>query len=239
MPFLSVVIPAFNEEQRIGATLKTVVGYLHRQRYTWEVLVVDDGSTDRTTAVANEWSLRESQVRVDTVPHGGKGWAVKHGMLAATGEYRFMCDADLSMPIEHLGAFLRHMEEGYDIVIGSRQTRGARRFGEPLRRHIMGRVFNWSVGLLAITEFEDTQCGFKCFRGGVAEELFALQRTRGFGFDVEILYMAVRRRMRVLEIPIDWYYQDSSKVRPLVDSFQMLRDTFLLRLRSWKGRRKG
>ncbi len=235
-PFLSLVIPAFNEEQRIASTLDRVVRYLSGQSYSWEVLVVDDGSSDGTAALAAQRAEGEERVRVEMVPHGGKGWAVQHGMLAATGEYRFMCDADLAMPIEQLGSFLDRMSEGYDIVIGSRQKAGARRFGEPLMRHVMGRVFNWSVRLLAVGGFDDTQCGFKCFRGEAAEELFRLQRTKGFGFDVEILYMAVSRGFRVLEMPVYWYYHSASKVRPYRDSFLMLRDTVLLKLRT---RREG
>ena len=235
-PFLSVVIPAFNEEERIASTLGDVVGYMRAQPYTWEVLVVDDGSSDQTATVVSSWATSAERVRVETVPHGGKGWAVKGGMQSATGQYRFMCDADLAMPIEQLGVFLPYMEDGYDIVIGSRQIAGARRIGEPVARHIMGRVFNWAVRLLALSGFEDTQCGFKCFRGEVADELFSRQRTRGFGFDVEILYMAKKKGMRVVEIPIEWHHQDSSKVRPLVDSFSMLRDTAMLRLRDAGGR---
>ena len=234
-PFLSVVIPAFNEEERIASTLGDVVGYMRAQPYTWEVLVVDDGSSDQTATVVSSWATSAERVRVETVPHGGKGWAVKRGMQSATGQYRFMCDADLAMPIEQLGVFLPYMEDGYDIVIGSRQIAGARRIGEPVARHIMGRVFNWAVRLLALSGFEDTQCGFKCFRGEVADELFSRQRTRGFGFDVEILYMAKKKGMRVVEIPIEWHHQDSSKVRPLVDSFSMLRDTAMLRLRDAGG----
>ena len=237
-PFLSVVIPAFNEDRRIGSTLERVVSYLAGQLYTWEVLVVDDGSSDGTSAAVAQWALAEETVSLETIPHAGKGWAVKQGMLAASGQYRFMCDADLAMPVEQLGAFLDRMAEGYDIVIGSRQKAGARRFGESMGRHVMGRVFNWSVRLLAVGGFEDTQCGFKCFRGEVAERLFQLQRTRGFGFDVEILYLAVNSGLRVLEMPIDWHHQSSSKVRPYVDSFLMIRDTAMLRFRDTQSKFK-
>ncbi|MCH7745470.1 MAG: glycosyltransferase family 2 protein [Chloroflexi bacterium] len=235
-PFLSVVIPTFNEQVRIISTLEKVVEYLSAQQYTWEVLVVDDGSSDDTAALVRQWTPKNAGVRLKTIAHGGKGCAVKHGMLAATGEYRFMCDADLAMPIEHLEAFINRMAEGYDIVIGSRQIAGARRFDESASRHIMGRMFNWSVKLLAVGGFQDTQCGFKCFRGEAADELFQLQRTRGWGFDVEILYLALKRRMRVLEMPIDWYHQKDSKVRPGVDSFLMMRDTILVRWRALLGR---
>jgi len=235
-PFLSVVIPAYNEEPRIGATLEKVTGYLGRQQYSWELLVVDDGSSGRTAALATRWAGNDERVRVETVPHGGKGWAVKHGMLATAGQYRFMCDADMAMPIEQLEAFLDRMEEGYDIVIGSRQKKGARRVSEPILRHVMGRVFNWTVRLLAVRGLQDTQCGYKCFRDHVAEELFNLQRTRGWAFDVEVLYVAAKRKMRVLEMPIEWHYRPSSKLRPLANSFSMLQDTIMLRLRDVAGK---
>ena len=235
-PFLSVVIPAFNEDSRIGPTLDRVVSYLGRQDYSWEVLVVDDGSTDGTSEIADEWAHEVRGVRLERVPHGGKGWAVKNGMLAAKGEYRFMCDADLAMPIEQLGVFIDRITNGHDIVIGSRQISGARRYDEPLGRHIMGRVFNRTVSLLAVRGFADTQCGFKCFRGDVADELFALQQSKGFGFDVELLYVAHKRGLSVLEIPIDWYHQQSSKVRPVVDSMAMVLDTLSVRLRDVQGR---
>jgi glycosyltransferase involved in cell wall biosynthesis len=237
-PFLSVVIPAFNEEKRIGATLEAVLAYLGEQAYAWEVLVVDDGSFDGTAAIAARFVGDDKRVKIERLRHAGKGWAVRHGMLAASGDYRFMCDADLAMPIQQLGDFVRRMAEGHDIVIGSRQKAGARRFGEPFGRHIMGRVFNWCVRMLAVRGFEDTQCGFKCFRGSVADELFRLQRTKGFAFDVEILYMAARKGLKVIEIPIDWHHQESSKVRPYVDSFVMLRDATLVKLRGLKGWRK-
>jgi dolichyl-phosphate beta-glucosyltransferase len=235
-PFLSVVIPAFNEQARIASTLEKLVGYLGRQQYSWEVVVADDGSSDRTAALVDQWASELEVVRLKTLPHGGKGWAVKHGMLEATGEYRFMCDADLAMPVEQLAAFLERMAEGYDIVIGSRQIAGARRFNEPPMRHVMGRLFNWAVRLLAVGRFQDTQCGFKCFKGKVAEELFRLQQTKGFGFDVEVLYLALKRDMRVLEMPIDWHHQRDSKVRAGVDSLAMLRDTLLIRWRDLRGK---
>lgn len=234
-PFLSVVIPAFNEDRRIDLTLERVVSYLGQQDYSWEVLVVDDGSTDETSSIAEKWTHMVKEVRLEKIPHGGKGWAVKNGMIAATGNYRFMCDADLAMPIEQLETFIDRINDGHDIVIGSRQISGARRFGEPLGRHIMGRVFNWTVNILAVRGFEDTQCGFKCFHGDVAEELFGLQQSKGFGFDVEILYIARKRGISVLEVPIDWYHQQSSKVRPVIDSMAMVWDSFLVRLRDMRG----
>lgn len=232
-PFLSIIVPAFNEEQRIGSTIKCWARYLAKQSYTWEVLIINDGSTDSTVNVINQVAENlDMPIRVESIPHGGKGWAVRHGMLAANGEYRFMCDADMAMPINQLVGFLDHMAQGCDVVIGSRQIKGARRFGETPWRHAMGRIFNWSVRLLAVKGFQDTQCGFKCFRGDVAEKLFRQQRNKGFSFDVEILRIAIENDLRVIELPIDWYHNTSSKVRPYIDSFLMLRDTIYLKIRS-------
>ena len=228
-PHISIVVPAFNEEGRIAATLERLGAYLAEQGYTWEVMVVDDGSADGTARVVAKWADGHEGVRLQYLPHQGKGWAVKHGMLAATGRYRFMCDADLAMPVNFLSAFLDHMNEGYDIVIGSRQLPGARRFNEPFLRHAMGRVFNWAVRLMAVRGVQDSQYGFKCFTAEAAEMLFGLQRTSGFGFDVEVLYLARKGGLRVLEIPVDWYHQRDSKVRPGIDSFAMARDIMLTR----------
>ena len=233
-PLLTVVIPAFNEEKRICMTLDKVTRYLKRQPYTWEIIVVDDGSLDDTARHVKIWAKRSEfnqNVSVHTIPHAGKGWAIKHGMLAATGQYRFMCDADLAMPISQLSTFLDKVKAGYDIVIGSRELPGAKRFGESTGRHFRGRVFNWLVRLIAVGGFNDTQCGFKCFRAEVAEHLFMVQKTRGFGFDVEILYMASKKKLRILEIPIEWHHQSCSTVRPFLDSFLMLKDAVYVRLR--------
>ena len=230
-PLLSVVIPAFNESARIVATLDALAQYLGGQEYKSEVLVVDDGSVDGTADLVLQWAADRSDTFVISIPHAGKGWAVRAGMLAARGSYRFMCDADLAMPVHWIGAFVERMEAGLDVVIGSREAVGARRFDEPAYRHMMGRVFNRVVRLMAVRGFQDTQCGFKCFRAEVAEQLFRLQRTKGMGFDVEILFLAVKRGINIEEMPIDWYHQDISKVRPGADTIDMLKDTIVIRLR--------
>jgi glycosyltransferase involved in cell wall biosynthesis len=238
-PSLSIVIPTYNEEPRIAGTLEKVVRFLEAQSYGWEVVVVDDGSTDGTAALVEERAKAEARIRLERRPHAGKGWTVRHGMLAAKGRLRMLCDADLAMPIEFLPRFLAKIDEGHDVAIGSREAHGARRFGEPAGRHLIGRAFNWCVRLLAVRQFQDTQCGFKCFRAGAAETLFPLQRTKGFGFDVEVLYLAVRKKMQVAEVPIDWHHQPRSKVRPMVDSFIMLRDMVAVRLNGLLGRYGG
>ena len=231
-PFLSVIVPAYNEERRIGPTLEKLVGYLTSRPFGWEVLVVDNGSDDATATVVESWASEVPQVRLESLQTAGKGLAVRHGMLQAEGELRFMCDADMSMPVEHLDDFLDCMAEGYDIVIGSRQTEGARRFGEPVIRHLMGRVFNRVVRLVAVGGFQDTQCGFKMFRGELADEIFPLQRATGFGFDVEVLFIAKRRGASILEMPIDWHHEPSSKISPVADSVRMVMDAVLTR---WRG----
>ena len=235
-PFLSIVIPAYNEESRIAQTLDTVVGYVEDRGYSWEVVVADDGSQDGTAGLVEAFAGENPNVRLVRLSHRGKGWAVKWGMLEAQGQYRFIADADLSMPIERLEMFLPPALSEFDIAIGSREAPGSRRFDEPMRRHLMGRMFNRMVRLLAVRGFSDTQCGFKCFEAHAAETLFPMQLARGFGFDVEVLFLAQRLGMRIKEIPIDWYYHEGSKVKPLRDSFLMLKDLLSVRWNSVKGR---
>ena len=235
-PLLSVIIPAFNESARIVGTLDELALYLGEQEYSSEVVVVDDGSADDTSELVVGWSAGRANVRLIRISHAGKGWAIKAGMLAAKGRYRLMCDADLAMPVHWIRAFLDRMEVGIDIVIGSREADGARRFDEPGYRHLMGRIFNRVVRLLAVGGFQDTQCGFKCFSEGAATQLFHIQKTRGMGFDVEILFLAVKKGMSIEEMPIDWYHQAVSKVRPGADTIDMLKDTILVRLRDITGR---
>ena len=228
IPFLSVIVPAFNEAARISTSLPLLARFLAEKPYSWEVIVVDDGSTDATGAIVREWVADRSGFRLETIPHGGKGAAVRHGMLSARGECRFMCDADLAMPIERLDDFLRLIEEGSDVVIASRQMTGARRYGESSRRYLLGRAFNLMVQFLIVRGFSDTQCGFKCFRGDAAETLFGLQRTMGWTFDVEILYLARKKAMRVVELPIECHYDDTSKMRTLPAALTVLRDILTL-----------
>ena len=157
-------------------------------------------------------------------------------MLEARGRYRFMCDADLAMPIEWLDKFLEKMDQGVDIVIGSRELEGARRLDEPFYRQVMGRVFNWVIRVVAVRGFQDTQCGFKCFRDDAVSQLFSRQRTKRMGFDAEILYLALKMGYSVVEMPVEWHYQTGSKVRPGVDTLDMVKDTFLIRLRDMLGK---
>ena len=231
--FLSVVIPVYNEEARIRGTLDRVVSFLSEWHHTWEVIVADDGSTDASPGIIAEFATLYPNLHVLSLPHRGKGWAVKNGMLSAQGEYRLLCDADLSVPIEQVERLLPPQTEGADIAIGSREAPGARRIGEPERRHIMGRAYNILVRFLAVPGVRDTQCGFKCFRGAAVPHLFQGQTVDGFSFDVETLLRARRAGMALEEVGVDWHYREHSKVRPLRDSLAMTGD--LLRIR-WRYR---
>lgn len=237
-PFLSIIIPAFNEQSRLRQTLDAAVDYLAQQRYSWEIVVVDDGSTDGTSGIAADFARSHAGVAVLQNPHRGKGYAVKTGMLAARGSYRFQCDADLSMSLDELPKFLPPILAEYDIAIGSREAPGAQRLDEPLSRHLMAHSFNLIIRLIAVRGLRDTQCGFKCFRGEVAQSLFSLQTLDGFGFDGEILFLAQQRGLRIVEVPITWRHRGQSKVHPVRDTFLTLKETLAIRWNQWQGRYK-
>ena len=235
-PLLSIVVPAYNEGRRLPETLPRILDFVRAQEYAAEVIVVDDGSSDGTTSVVEEIAADAPLVRLIKNEHRGKGFAVKTGALAAAGDYVFLCDADLSMPIEEVAKFLPPALEGYDVAIGSREIEGARRYDEPGLRHLMGRVFNTLVRLLAVRGFQDTQAGFKCFAREAAREMFPYQTMDGFGFDVEILFIARKRGYRIVEVPINWYYMSNSRVSPVGDSVRMFREILQVRMNDWRGR---
>ena len=234
-PFLSLIIPAYNEETRLADTLRQVLEFAERQSYSIEVLVVENGSVDGTFQIAQDFARQHPQIQVLQNALSGKGRAVRQGMLAATGEYRFMCDVDLSMPIEEINRFIPPTLEGYDIAIASREAPGAIRHGEPYYRHFVGRIYNGLIRSLALPGLQDTQCGFKCFRGAVAEELFRCQTLTGWSFDVEILFIARLLGYKLIEIPIHWYYNPHSKVKVVRDSFKMGVDLLTVRLNALRG----
>ncbi len=234
--FLSLVIPAYNEEARISATLQRVISYLEGRSYSWEVLVADDGSSDGTAGLVAEVAASNPNLQLINLSHRGKGWAVKNAMLTARGEYRVLCDADLSVPIEQLERLLPPQVQGVDIALGSRAAKGAQRIGEPPRRHLMGRIYNALVRTIAVAGIQDTQCGFKCYRGEVVPALFQRLTMDGFAFDVEVLFLAVKDGMTLREIPVDWYYREHSKVRAFRDSMAMTLDLLRIRWRHLRGR---
>lgn len=241
-PLLTIVIPAYNEERRLPRTLEVIGTYLAQQPYRAEVLVVDDGSDDQTVALAEA----VAGVQVLRRDHRGKGFAVRAGALAATGEYVLLCDADLATPIEEWPKLWDRLAEGDDIAIGSREGVGAVRLGEPWYRHLMGRVFNWIVRSVAIRNIQDTQCGFKALRRTAAHDLF--QRVRIYGddarpvqgaavtaYDVELLFLAQTTGYLIAEVPVIWHYGEETKVDPLRDSLRNLRDVLKVRLNAWRG----
>lgn len=234
-PFLSIIIPAYNEENRLPGTLEQVFNFLKDQPYQAEVLVVENGSSDGTLAAARAFAERHPALRVLQEEHSGKGRAVRRGVNEARGEYLFLCDADLSMPVEQIAKFLPPALTDFDIAIASREAPGAVRHNEPAYRHFTGRVFNTLIRWLVLPNIQDTQCGFKCFRAQAVRPLFESQTLMGWSFDVEILFLAHRRGLRVREIPIHWYYNGESKVSILRDSLRMFLDLLLIRRNARRG----
>ncbi len=241
-PFLSIVIPAYNEERRLPETLASILDYLKEQSFSYEVLVVDDGSSDSTVAIAQQ----HDGVQVLQRRHYGKGFAVRAGALAAKGEYILLCDADLAVPIEEWDKLQTKLTSGYDVAIGSREGLGAQRIGEPWHRHFMGRVFNFIVQQIAIKGIQDTQCGFKALSRAATHDLFHRMRIYGdnarlvqgaavTAYDVELLFLARRAGYAIAEVPVYWRYGTETKVDPLRDSIRNLRDVFQVRLNDLRG----
>ena len=235
-PLLSLIIPAYNEGERLPATLPPVIDFLDAQPYAAELIIVNNNSRDDTRAVALDFAATRPYIRVLDEMTQGKGAAVRTGMLAAEGEYLFMADADFSMPVAEIAKFLPPRLSQYDVAIGSREAPGAVRYNEPSYRHFMGRVFNFYVKVLAIPGFEDTQCGFKCFRREVARDILPHQTIDGWAFDVELLFIALRRDYHVVEVPVDWYYGENSRISPVRDTINMVREVLRIRYNGWAGR---
>ncbi|HPK66734.1 MAG TPA: glycosyltransferase family 2 protein [Thermoanaerobaculia bacterium] len=236
---LSVVIPAFNEGARLGPSLERVLAYLATRAEPSEVIVVDDGSGDDTAAVAAAFA--ERGVRLVRLPENrGKGAALRGGVAVSRGARVLLCDADLSTPIEEVER-LEEQLAGSEIVIGSRSIAASEiTVRQPRFREWMGRVFNRILRLVGLASFRDTQCGFKLLRGEVARELFAALRIERFAFDVELLWLAQRRGLRIAEVGVRWADSAGSRVHPVRDSLNMLLDVLALRWRSWReeGRRR-
>ncbi len=228
-PFLSVIIPAFNEEERLPDTLAGIADFIQSQSFPSEVIVVDNASTDRTSTIVDEYASRYPFISYLYESRRGKGAAVRTGMLSGRGDYLLISDADLAVPIASAQKFIPPILDNYDIAIGSREIKGALRHNEPYYRHLMGRIFNLIVRLLVVPGLRDTQCGFKCFRGDVAHDLFSVSRIDGWSFDVEVLCTALRKRYRIVEVPVDWFYGEKSKVSPARDTWAMLKEIIEIR----------
>ncbi len=229
---VSVVVPAYNEQERLPACLEQLSAFVRSQVPRMEVVVVDDGSGDATFAIASEYAAASGgeAIRVLKRPHAGKGGAVRAGVLRSLGKYVVICDVDLSVPVEELARFDAGAFANADILIGTREGEGARRYNEPLHRHIMGRAFNRFVQALLVPGISDTQCGFKALRRPVAVHLCQLQTIDGWAFDVEWLVIAGRHGYRIAEVPVQWYHEDSnSRIHPLRDAIGMTREVLHIR----------
>lgn len=246
----SIVIPAYNEEDKITSTLTQVVNFMRGYSESFEVLVVNDGSTDATSEKISAFAKENSEIILVDNPHKGKGYAVWTGMMKAVGNFIYMADADLSAPIEDLKKFsVWILEHDFDIVIGSREGIGAKRIGEPVYRHIMGRAFNYFVQLFAIPGIQDSQCGFKLFTNKSAKDIFGRSAIYGSGtkeiksayfgaWDVEVLYIARKLGYKIKQVPVTWVYVKSKRFNPLGNSVKMALDVLKIRLNDIRGKYK-
>jgi len=228
---ISVVIPAFEEELRISDTIRRIHEYLTKRSEEFEIIVVDDGSSDKTADVVESLGKALGNIRLKrNSVNKGKGFSVRKGILSSLYTLILVCDADLSTPIEELEKLLPYYYEGFDIIIGSRGLKESDIIKrQPWYRERMGKIFNLIVRSVVLDGFKDTQCGFKVFKGAVAQKIFKLCRVDGFSFDVEMLFIAQMMGYRIKEVPIRWINSPSSRIRILRDSFRMLVDIFVIR----------
>jgi len=229
--FLSIVIPAYNEEKRLGISLQKMHAYFNHKDYNYEIIVVDDGSTDKTKEVALNSAFNQTgKLRfLQNKTNQGKGFSVKKGILASRGEHILLSDADLSTPIEEIEKFTHFLETGFDIVIGSRGKGADIRVRQPFYREYMGRFFNLLIQIFVMKGIFDTQCGFKLFQADPAKKIASLLKINGFSFDVEILYLARRKNYKIKEVPVTWINSPTSRVHPIIDSYKMFTELFSIK----------
>ncbi|MGB3917403.1 glycosyltransferase family 2 protein [Thiothrix litoralis] len=235
-PYLSIIIPAYNEQSRIADSLYKVKDYLSQQSYRSEIIVVDDGSRDLTTEVVKfidiygkETKEQDEGELLENIKNVGKGFSIARGMIKASGEIVLFSDADLSTPIEELEKLLPYFDQGYDVVIGSRKLADSEVEKKPWYRDAMSLLFNLAVRALSVPGIKDTQCGFKAYRREAAQRIALLQRIYGFGFDVEHLYIARKQGFRIKEVAVKWEHMEGSTVDPIKDSIRMFMDLLKIR----------
>lgn len=227
---LSLILPAYNEEKRLPECLEKVSAFVASHKEPIEVILVENGSRDRTYEMGLEYAAKYPWLRVLQEKKPGKGNAVRRGMLEARGKYRMFADVDFSMPISEVNHFIPPMLENYHLAIGSREVKGAVRYNEPAMRHFTGRVFNLIVRiLLSLPNIHDTQCGFKSFSAEAAEKLFSVQKIDGWAFDAEVLFLAKKYGYDIVEVPVQWYYDGNSKINVIQDSLKMFRELLQIR----------
>jgi len=236
-PKYSIVIPAYNESARIPATLASVVGCIRANQWPAEVIVVNDGSTDSTAQIVRDFALRAPEVRLIENPgNRGKGYSVRSGILQALGDIVMFTDSDLSAPIEEADRLFTAIAAGADIAIGSRWLETARQtHRQPLYRQIFGRCFNAVCRMVMQLPFADTQCGFKAFTRAAAQTVFQLQTIERWGFDPEILFIAIKRGFVIKEIPVSWAHDERSRMSYLKDGLQMLKELAIIRWNALTG----
>ncbi len=236
-PTYSIVIPAYNESARLGASLESVLAYVHAQRWDAEVIVVNDGSRDNTAEIVRRYAERDPILRLLENPgNRGKGYSVRNGMLHAQGRLILFSDADLSSPIEEAPKLLNAIEAGADIAIGSRWLRSETQTQrQPLHRQLFGRVFNLLLRLSLGLQFADTQCGFKAFKRAAAQAIFPLQKIERWGFDPEILFLARKLGFKVQEIPVAWGHSGGTRINPVIDGARMFQEMLRVRWYSLTG----
>lgn len=247
MKQFSIVVPAYNEADKIISSLTQITSFMNTFSQSYEIVVVDDGSLDDTAARIETFARENPQVRLVLNPHRGKSPSVWTGVMKAEGEYIYLCDADLSAPISELKKlYIWTKDHNFDVVIASREGVGAQRINEPYYRHLMGRVFNLWVQLIALPGINDSQCGFKLLKGNVAKDIFGRLHIYGsearqvknayFGaFDVEVLFIARMLKYRIKEVPVVWTYVKTSRLSPFRDSLKMALDVLKVRVNSLKG----
>ena len=238
IPELSVVIPAYNEAERIGPTLDSISAHLGTVNPRYEIIVVSDGSTDATDEIIREYSGRDERIRlVAYQPNRGKGHAVRRGMLEAHASHVLLTDADLATQIQDLHKLQEVAAQGYDVIVGSRALKDSIIIGwRPWYRVLSGKVFNMIIRLLAVPAIRDTQCGFKYFKDGSAAKIFAVARLDGFGYDVEVLYLAKKYGYRIAETGVHWNNSPATKVSVLKHTVPMIIEVIQVRLNDWRGR---
>ncbi len=225
---ISIIIPAYNEEKRIKKTLEAILSYLQKKKYDYEIIVVNDGSTDKTKDVVLEFKNRKIKI-IDNIENKGKGFSVKQGFLTATKEWVLFSDADLSTPIEELDTFFRYKD--YDVIIGSRNLPDSLIVvKQPFLRSTLGKMFPFFVRLLLLPEIKDSQCGFKLFKKEAAKKIVSMQTITGFCFDAEQLYIAKKMGYVIKEVPISWQNDERSKIKIVTDSINMFVDLVRIKL---------
>lgn len=236
--FLSIVIPAYNEEERILETLAEVIDYLKTKNYTHEIIVVDDGSNDGTSQLIKKLASQESNLSLlENKINEGKGFSVRRGMLAARGDLIIFMDADNATPFDQITLFLEKIKEGYDAVIASRYLKDSKILKKQgLFRRLMSRGGNLLFRIVLGLQLTDTRCGFKLFKKEAAKKIFSLQRLKRWGFDTEILLIAKINNLRVGELPVSWYDKKRGKIKPLRDSINSMIEIFKIKCNALRGR---